>query len=118
MIKAFTVKEGATMIDNIKPGTHWFSGLHHLVSFNSNKENCNAGLLFTTSCATQTGSAQFWYPSAKLSRNPFGYTSHESGMESDNSCIVVISFCLSRKEDSYLRVLHSQNPVEPFTTPY
>jgi hypothetical protein len=50
------------------------------------------------------------------SGNPACCKSSKSRMNHYNS--FVVSFCFDPSAVSYLRVLHSQNPVEPITAPY
>lgn len=93
--------------------------LHHLVSFHSDKENCNTLTESSTSDVYSVSGYIVLESSRHQAAIPFAARAAEkAGWIITTVVSLSFHFCLSLEAVFYLRVLLSQNPVEPITAPY
>ena len=93
--------------------------LHHLVSFHSDKENCNTLTESSTSDVYPVSGYIVLESSRHQAAIPFAARAAEkAGWIITTVVSLSFHFCLSLEAVFYLRVLLSQNPVEPITAPY
>lgn len=93
--------------------------LHHLVSFHSDKENCNTLTESSTSDVYPVSGYIVLESSRHQAAIPFAARAAEkAGWIITTVVSLSFHFCLSLEVVFYLRVLLSQNPVEPITAPY
>ena len=93
--------------------------LHHLVSFHSDKENCNTLTESSTSDVYPVSGYIVLESSRHQAAIPFAARAAEkAGWIITTVVSLSFHFCLSLETVFYLRVLLSQNPVEPITAPY
>ena len=93
--------------------------LHHLVSFHSDKENCNTLTESSTSDVYPVSGYIVLESSRHQAAIPFAARAAEkTGWIITTVVLLSFHFCLSLEAVFYLRVLLSQNPVEPITAPY
>ena len=93
--------------------------LHHLVSFHSDKENCNTLTESSTSDVYPVSGYIVLESSRHQAAIPFAARAAEkAGWIITTVISLSFHFCLSLEAVFYLRVLLSQNPVEPITAPY
>lgn len=90
--------------------------LHHLVSFHSDKENCNTLTESPTSDVYPVSGYIVLESSRHQAAIPFAARAAEkAGWIITTVVSLSFHFCLSLEAVFYLRVLLSQNPVEPIT---
>lgn len=93
--------------------------LHHLVSFHSDKENCNTLTESSTSDVYPVSGYIVLESCRHQAAIPFAARAAEkAGWIITTVVSLSFHFCLSLEAVFYLRVLLSQNPVEPITAPY
>ena len=93
--------------------------LHHLVSFHSDKENCNTLTESSTSDVYPVSGYIVLESSRHQAAIPFAARAAEkAGWIITTVISLSFHFCLSLEAVFYLRVLLSQNPVESITAPY
>ena len=116
---AFALRRKLCYRQTSTQGVQWFAHLHHLVSFNSDKENCYGWMFLWPQTLTHIqlvrrfgnpGSAQAATFSASIVAKA-GWIMMTVSVLSFN-CLVCLEAVI------YLRVLYSQNPVESETAPY
>lgn len=110
---------GGSAVVTPRPGRIGYMHLHHLVSFHSDKENCNTLTESSTSDVYPVSGYIVLESSRHQAAIPFAARAAEkAGWIITTVVSLSFHFCLSLEAVFYLRVLLSQNPVEPITAPY